>query len=68
LISRLGRAVKTLLIPDDILRRERAGESPVELWRTRRNLTQDEPAWPGSADAEGKNGVKDFHRKQGQRR
>lgn len=37
-------AGKAFLVPDDILRRELAGESPVKLWRTQRNLTQDELA------------------------
>jgi hypothetical protein len=35
-------AGKAFLIPDDILRRELAGESPVKLWRIQRNLTQQE--------------------------
>jgi hypothetical protein len=34
-------AGKAFLVPDDILRRELAGESPVKLWRAQRNLTQD---------------------------
>jgi DNA-binding XRE family transcriptional regulator len=33
-------AGKAFLVPDDLLRRERAGESPVKLWRIQRNLTQ----------------------------
>ena len=35
-------AGKVFLVPDDILRRELAGESPVKLWRIQRNLTQQE--------------------------
>jgi DNA-binding XRE family transcriptional regulator len=35
-------AGKAFLVPDDILRRELAGESPVKLWRIQRNLTQQE--------------------------
>jgi hypothetical protein len=35
-------AGKAFLVPDDILRRELAGESPVKLWRFQRNLTQQE--------------------------
>ncbi|MEI8174310.1 MAG: helix-turn-helix domain-containing protein [Deltaproteobacteria bacterium] len=37
-------AGKAFLIPDDILHRELAGESPVKLWRMERNLTQQELA------------------------
>ena len=37
-------AGKAFLVPDDILRRELAGESPVKLWRIQRNLTQQELA------------------------
>ena len=37
-------AGKAFLVPDDILRRELAGESPVRLWRFQRNLTQQELA------------------------
>jgi DNA-binding XRE family transcriptional regulator len=37
-------AGKTFMVPDDILRRELAGESPVKLWRIRRKLTQQELA------------------------
>jgi DNA-binding XRE family transcriptional regulator len=33
-------AGKAFLVPDGILRRELAGESPVKLWRLQRNLTQ----------------------------
>jgi DNA-binding XRE family transcriptional regulator len=33
-------AGKAFLVPDNILRRELAGESPVKLWRIQRNLTQ----------------------------
>jgi DNA-binding XRE family transcriptional regulator len=33
-------AGKAFLVPDDLLRRELAGESPVKLWRIQRNLTQ----------------------------
>jgi DNA-binding XRE family transcriptional regulator len=32
------------LIPDDILRRELSGESPIKLWREHRGLTQQELA------------------------
>lgn len=35
-------AGKAFLVPDDILRRELAGESPVKLWRIQRNLPQQE--------------------------
>ena len=35
-------AGKAFLIPEDILRRELAGESPVKLWRIQRNMTQQE--------------------------
>ena len=37
-------AGKTFLVPDDILRRELAGESPVKLWRIQRSLTKQELA------------------------
>ena len=35
---------REFLIPDDIMRRELAGESPIKLWRERRGLTQQELA------------------------
>lgn len=37
-------AGKAFLVPDDILSRELAGESPVKLWRIQRSLTQQELA------------------------
>jgi DNA-binding XRE family transcriptional regulator len=37
-------AGKAFLVPDNILRRELAGESPVKLWRMQRNLSQQELA------------------------
>jgi DNA-binding XRE family transcriptional regulator len=37
-------AGKEFMIPDDIVRRELAGESPVKLWREHRGLTQQELA------------------------
>jgi DNA-binding XRE family transcriptional regulator len=37
-------AGKAFLVPDVIMRRELAGESPVKLWRIQRNLTQQELA------------------------
>ena len=33
-------AEREFLVPDDIMRRELAGESPVKLWREHRGLTQ----------------------------
>lgn len=33
-------AGREFLVPDDIVRREIAGESPVKLWREHRGLTQ----------------------------
>jgi DNA-binding XRE family transcriptional regulator len=35
---------REFLVPDEIMRREIAGESPVKLWREHRNLTQQELA------------------------
>lgn len=35
---------REFLIPDDIMRRELAGESPIKLWREERGLTQQEVA------------------------
>ncbi|WP_243375162.1 helix-turn-helix transcriptional regulator [Geotalea sp. SG265] len=37
-------AGREFLIPDEIMRREVAGESPVKLWREHRGLTQQELA------------------------
>ncbi len=37
-------AGREFLIPDEIMRRELAGESPVKLWRENRGLTQQELA------------------------
>ncbi len=37
-------AGREFLVPEDILRRELAGESPVKLWREERGLTQQELA------------------------
>ncbi len=37
-------AGREFMVPDEILRRELAGESPVKLWRERRGLTQQELA------------------------
>ena len=37
-------AGKEFMVPDEILRRELAGESPIKLWRERRGLTQQELA------------------------
>lgn len=37
-------AGKEFMIPDEIMRRELAGESPVKLWREQRNLTQQQLA------------------------
>lgn len=37
-------AGREFLIPEEIMRRELAGESPIKLWRERRGLTQQELA------------------------
>jgi DNA-binding XRE family transcriptional regulator len=37
-------AGREFMVPDEIMRRELAGESPIKLWRERRNLTQQELA------------------------
>jgi len=37
-------AGREFLVPDEIMRREIAGESPVKLWREHRGLTQQELA------------------------
>ena len=37
-------AGREFLIPDDIMRRELAGESPLKLWREHRGLTQQDVA------------------------
>ena len=37
-------AGREFLVPDEIIRRELAGESPVKLWREHRRLTQQELA------------------------
>ena len=37
-------AGREFMVPDDIMRRELAGESPVKLWREFRGLTQQELA------------------------
>jgi len=37
-------AGREFLIPDEIVRRELAGESPIKLWREHRGLTQQELA------------------------
>lgn len=37
-------AGREFLVPDEIMRRELAGESPVKLWREHRGLTQQELA------------------------
>jgi DNA-binding XRE family transcriptional regulator len=37
-------AEREFMVPDEILRRELAGESPIKLWRERRGLTQQELA------------------------
>ena len=37
-------AGKEFLVPDEIMRRELAGESPVKAWREHRGLTQQELA------------------------
>src|SRR6266542_5836559 len=37
-------AGREFLIPDEIVRRELAGESPLKLWREQRGLTQEELA------------------------
>jgi DNA-binding XRE family transcriptional regulator len=37
-------AGREFLVPDEIVRRELAGESPVKLWREHRGLTQQELA------------------------
>ena len=37
-------AGREFLVPDEIMRRELAGESPVKLWRQQRGLTQQELA------------------------
>lgn len=37
-------AGKEFLIPEEIMRRELSGESPVKLWREQRGLTQQELA------------------------
>ena len=38
------RAGREFLVPDEILRRELEGESPIKLWREHRGLTQQELA------------------------
>lgn len=38
------KAGKEFLVPDEIVRRELAGESPIKLWREHRGLTQQELA------------------------
>jgi DNA-binding XRE family transcriptional regulator len=37
-------AGREFMVPDEIMRREFAGESPIKLWRERRGLTQQELA------------------------
>ena len=37
-------AGREFMVPDEIMRRELAGESPVKLWREHRGLTQQELA------------------------
>ena len=37
-------AGREILIPDEIMRRELAGESPIKLWREHRGMTQQEVA------------------------
>lgn len=37
-------AGREFMVPDEIMRRELAGESPVKLWREKRGLTQQELA------------------------
>lgn len=37
-------AGREFLVPDEIVRRELAGESPIKLWREHRGLTQQELA------------------------
>jgi DNA-binding XRE family transcriptional regulator len=37
-------AGREFLVPDDIVRRELAGESPIKLWREHRGMTQQELA------------------------
>lgn len=37
-------AGREFLVPDEIVRRELAGESPIKLWRVHRGLTQQELA------------------------
>jgi len=37
-------AGREFLVPEEIMRRELAGESPVKLWREQRGLTQQEPS------------------------
>ena len=37
-------AGRKFLVPDEIVRRELAGESPIKLWREHRGLTQQELA------------------------
>ncbi len=37
-------AGREFLVPDEIMRRELAGESPIKLWREHRSLTQQELA------------------------
>jgi DNA-binding XRE family transcriptional regulator len=37
-------AGREFMVPDEIMRRELAGESPIKLWRERRGLTQQELA------------------------
>jgi DNA-binding XRE family transcriptional regulator len=37
-------AGREFLVPDEIMRRELAGESPIKLWRQHRHLTQQELA------------------------
>jgi DNA-binding XRE family transcriptional regulator len=38
------RAGREFLVPEEIVRRELAGESPLKLWREQRGLTQQELA------------------------
>ena len=47
IIEKNGRpefAGREFLVPDEIMRRELAGESPIILWREHRGLTQQELA------------------------
>jgi len=37
-------AGREFMVPDEIMRRELAGESPIKLWREHRDLTQQELA------------------------